>query len=211
MIAARSLLSVPVVLAALFSVATIACGGSGSSGVGGDGGGGGLGTGASATPQSGCAALTQWATRCGLTVDQTGCEAQAAGHTSAQLQAATECTKTTSCDQATVDACVNKALTSNPPSSSSGGLGSSSGGTVPDAGGGGGGTATCETCTRTSCKTEVATCEALPACVTLYSCVSAAAGDQAKTQACIDQDDSGLPQLQALAQCQTAKCGSLCQ
>ena len=67
------------------------------------------------------------------------------------------------------------------------------------------------TCTRTSCKTEVTSCEAMPSCVTLYNCVSAAAGDQDKVQACVDQDDSGLPQLKALAQCQTAKCGTLCQ
>lgn len=207
MFVARSCLSVPVVFVVLVSVATLACSGSGSSGVGGDGGAGGLG-GGTATPQSGCAALTKWATGCNFTVDQAGCEAQAAGHTAAQLQAATACTQTTSCDKATVDACVQKALASSPQPNSSGGLGSS-GGTVPDAGGGG--AATCETCTRTSCKTEVTSCEAMPSCVTLYNCVSAAAGDQDKVQACVDQDDSGLPQLKALAQCQTAKCGTLCQ
>ena len=208
MFAARSLLSVPVVLAALVSVATLACSGSGSSGFGGDGGAG--GTGGNATPQSGCAALTKWATGCNLTVDQAGCEAQATGHTAAQLEAATACTQTTSCDQAKVVACVQKALASSPQPNSSGGLGSS-GGTVPDAGGGGGGGTTCETCTRASCKSEVTTCEGMPSCLALYNCVVAAAGDQDQVQACVDQDDSGLPQLKALAQCQTAKCGTVCQ
>jgi len=213
MFVARFSVSVPVVFGVLVSVATVACGGSGSSGSGGDGGAGGLGTGsgATATPQSSCAALSKWATGCSLAVDEKACQAQAAGHTAAQLQAATDCTNTKSCDQNTVDACIQKALASKPPANSGGGLGSS--GAVPDAGGGGGGGGggTCETCTRASCANEVAACEAMPACVTLYSCVAAAAGDEAQVQACVDQDDSGLTKLQAIAQCQNAKCSAVCQ
>lgn len=206
MFVSRFSVSVPVVLAVLVSVATVACGGSGSSGYGGDGGQG-TGSGATATPESGCAALSKWATGCGLAVDVKTCEAEAAGHTAAQLQAATDCTNTKSCDKNTVDACVQKALASSPPPNG-GGLGSS-GGAMPDAGGGGG-TGTCDTCMRASCASEVAQCEAMPACVTLYNCVSAAGGDQEKVQACIDQGASGVAKLQAVAQCQTAKCSAVC-
>lgn len=201
---ARFSVSVPVVFAVLVSVATAACGGSGSSGSGGDGGAGGLGTGATATPQSSCAALSKWATACSLAVDDKACQAQAAGHTAAQLQAATDCTNTKSCDQSTIDACIQKALASKPPANGGGGLGSS--GAVPDGGGG-----TCEACTRARCANEAAVCEAMPACVTLYDCVAAAAGDEAQVQACVDQDSSGLAKLQALAQCQNAKCSAVCQ
>ncbi|CAN5924742.1 hypothetical protein BH11MYX4_BH11MYX4_57090 [soil metagenome] len=198
MFVARSF-SVPVVFVSFVSVATLACSGGGSSsGLGGDAGEGGVGqgTGATATPQSGCAALSQWATGCGFTVDAKACEAAAAGHTAAQLQAATECTKTKSCDQNVVDQCVDKALASGPV------------GTTPDAGAA---TGTCDTCARASCASEVAACETLPACVSLFDCVQAAGSDKVKVQACVDQDPTGLATLQALAKCETAKCPTQCQ
>ena len=197
-----SWVSVPVVFGVLLSLSTLACSGGGSSGSG-DGGAGGLGSGATATPTSACNATGQWATRCGFTVDQAKCVQEGAAYNASQLQAATDCASQKSCDKTLFDQCFDKALSSNGGGSADGGAGTKSDG--------GASASTCDSCARASCASEVAACESLPACVSLFNCVEQAAGDKVKVQACVDQDPTGLATLQSLARCENEKCPTQCQ
>jgi hypothetical protein len=69
-----------------------------------------------------------------------------------------------------------------------------------------GGGASCDSCTAQTCCTEVKACKANSACMQIFKCAEACAGDQECVVECLETNPTGQVEAQTLARCGTNKC-----